>query len=127
MNETWPGEASCSIIKETVTLFQQNERYPISIASINILLSIFLRIFAFNGKKLISLKRFSAKMKWDTDLSSDVNSIQLAVIPYSTTLRILETPFRHCMKEYQNWFGTHSIGSRSGSDGNSATFCPSLI
>lgn len=89
MNETCPAEASCYIIKETVSPFQQNEWYPISIASINILLSIFLRIFAFNGKKLISLKRFSAKMKWDTYLSSYVNSTQLAVTPYSTTLRIL--------------------------------------
>lgn len=89
MNETCPGEAYCSIVKETVSPFQQNEWYPISMANINILLSIFLRIFAFNGKKLISLKRFSAKMKWDTDLSSDVNSTQLAVTPYSTTLRIL--------------------------------------
>lgn len=119
MNETCPGEASCSIVKETVSPFQQNEWYPISMANINILLSIFLRIFAFNGKKLISLKRFSAKMKWDTDLSSDVNSTQLAVTPYSKYyFENFETPFRHCMNEYQNWFGIHSIGSRSGSDGN---------
>lgn len=91
MNETCPGEASCSIIK--------GGYYKISSFSARLMIShingkyktfcyqLSLEYLLLKGRNYYLSIRFSAKMKGDKDVSSYVNSTQLATL--RRTLRLL--------------------------------------